>query len=232
VRMFIFRQLVLREYRRLGVTHPLSMWEKPLPKFDAWQTRLTPATDLLKRIASGAVRVRPAVAQLTPNQVVFADGARVDVDAIIFCTGYTVSFPFLDPAGIEVSGDTVKLYQHIFHPSLANLAFIGYCIVTGPLWPVAEMQARWVARVLTGAVTLPPSEQMTQAIELLREKHIRLGAHPMRVQLFEYMEEIAAAIGVRPRLLRHPRRLLRILAGPLTAAQYRLDGPGSSAHPN
>ena len=60
----------------------------------------------------------------------------------------------------------------------------------------------------------------------------KLGAHPMRVQLFEYMEEIAAAIGARPRLLRHPRRLLRLLAGPLTAAQYRLDGPGSSAHLN
>src|SRR6185503_12255239 len=82
-RMAVFRQLVLREYRRLGVAHPLAAWEKPLPKFDAWQTRLTPGTDLLKRIASGAVRVRPAVEELTANQVVFADGARVDAQAII-----------------------------------------------------------------------------------------------------------------------------------------------------
>jgi dimethylaniline monooxygenase (N-oxide forming) / hypotaurine monooxygenase len=72
---------------------------------------------------------------------------------------------------------------------------------------------------------------MMQAIQQQREKHSRLGAHPVRVQLFEYVDEMATAIGVRPRLVRHPRLLLRMLAGPLTAAQYRLDGPGSPARP-
>lgn len=226
VRMYFFRQLVLREYRRMGVNHPLSTLEMPLPKFDVWRTRLTPGSEFLKRIASGAIMIRPAVAQLEADQVVFTDGVRVHADAIIHCTGYTFSFPFLDSSLVEVRGDTVELYQHIFHPTLANLAFIGFCIVTGPLWPVAEMQARWVARVLTGAVQLPSSLQMLQAIQQQPEKHNRLGAHPMRIQLFDYMEQIAKSIGVRPRLLRHPRRLLRLLTGPLTPTQYRLDGPG------
>lgn len=231
VRMYFFRQLVLREYRRLGVSHPLSTLEMPLPKFDVWRTRLTPGSELLKGIARGAIMIRPAVAQLEADQVVFADGVRVHADAIIHCTGYTFNFPFLDSSLVEVRGDTVELYEYVFHPTLANLAFIGFCIVTGPLWPVAEMQARWVARVLTGAVELPSSLQMLQLIQQQREKHIRLGAHPMRVQLFEYMEEIAKSIGVRPRLLRHPRRLLRLLTGPLTPTQYRLDGPGRWEHP-
>lgn len=226
VRMYFFRQLVLREYRRLGVNHPLSTLEMPLPKFDVWRTRLTPGSELLKRMASGAIKSRPAVAQLEADQVVFTDGVRIHADAIIHCTGYTFNFPFLDSSLVEVRGDTVELYQHVFHPTLANLTFIGFCIVTGPLWPIAEMQARWVARVLTGAVQLPSSPQMLQAIQEQREKHIRLGAHPMRVQLFEYMEEVAKSIGVRPRLLRHPRRLLRLLTAPLTPAQYRLDGHG------
>jgi len=230
VRMYFFRQLVLREYRRAGVNHPLSTWAIPLPRFDVWRTRLTPGSELLKCIASGAIIVRPAVTQLEANQVVFADGVRVHADAIIHCTGYTFSFPFLDSALVEVRGDTIELYQHVFHPALANLAFIGFCIVTGPLWPVAEIQARWVARVLTGAVQLPSSPQMLQAIRQQREKHIRIGAHPMRVQLFEYMEEIAKSIGARPRLLRHPRILLRLLTGPLIATQYRLDGPGRWEH--
>jgi dimethylaniline monooxygenase (N-oxide forming) len=230
VRMYFFRQLVLREYRHLGVNHPLSTVEIPLPEFDVWRTRLTPGSELLKRIASGAITVRPAVAQLEADQVVYADGVRVHADAIIHCTGYTFNFPFLDSSLVGVRGDIVELYQHVFHPTLANLAFIGFCIVTGPLWPVAEMQARWAARVFTGAVKLPASPQMVQAIQQQREKQIRLGAHPMRVQLFEYMEAIAKSIGVRPRLLRHPRRLLRLLAGPLTATQYRLDGPGRWKH--
>jgi dimethylaniline monooxygenase (N-oxide forming) len=226
VRMYFFRQLVLREYRRLGVDRPLPTRALPLPKFDVWRTRLTPGSELLRRIVSGAIRVRPALANLEANQVVFVDGARVPADAILQCTGYTLGFPFLDSSLVEVSGDAVELYRHVFHPTQTNLAFIGFCIVTGPLWPVAEMEARWAARVFTGAVKLPASQQMVQAIQEQRDKHIRLGAHPMRVQLFEYMEELAQTIGVRPRLLRHRRLLFRLLAGPLTATQYRLDGPG------
>ena len=226
VRMYIFRQLVLREYRRLGVNHPLSTLERPLPKFDVWRTRLTPGSELLKRIASGAIMIRPAVAQLEADQVVFADGVRIHADAIIQCTGYTFDFPFLDTHHVEVRGDAVELYKHVFHPTLANLAFIGFCIVTGPLWPVAEMQARWVARVLTGAVQLPSSTQMLEAIQRQQKECIRLGTHSLRVQLFEHMEEIAKFIGVRPRLLHHPRRLFQLMTGPLIATQYRLDGPG------
>jgi dimethylaniline monooxygenase (N-oxide forming) len=226
VRMYFFRQLVLREYRRLGVIHLLSTWKMPLPEFDVWRTRLTPGSELLKRIATGAIEVHPAVAQLEGDEVIFVDSVRVRADAIIHCTGYTFDFPFLDSSLVEVQGDTVELYQHVFHPTLVNLAFIGFCIATGPLWTVAEMQARWVARVFAGAVKLPSSLQMLGAIQHQREEHIRLGAHPMRVQLFEYMELIAKSIGVRPRLLRRPRLLLRLLTGPLTASQYRLDGPG------
>jgi dimethylaniline monooxygenase (N-oxide forming) len=225
VRMYFFRQLVLREYRCLGVNHPLSTLERPLPKFDVWRTRLTPGSELLKRIASGAIMIRPAVAQLEADQVVFKDGVRIHADAIIHCTGYTFDFPFLDKHLVEVRGDAVELYQHVFHPTLANLAFIGFCIVTGPLWPVAEMQARWVARVLTGAVQIPSSTQMLEAIQRQQKECIRLGTPPY-VQLFEHMEEIAKFIGVRPRLLHHPRRLFRLMTGPLIATQYRLDGPG------
>jgi dimethylaniline monooxygenase (N-oxide forming) len=226
VRMYLFRQLVLREYRRLGVNFRLPARALPLPKFDVWRTRLTPGSEVLKRIAAGAIVVRPAIARLEANQVVFVDGARGHADAILHCTGYTLGFPFLDSSLVEVKGDVVELYRHVFHPTLANLAFIGFCIVTGPLWPVAEMQARWVARVFTGAAQLPASPQIVLTIQQQREKHMRLGAHPMRVQLLEYMDEIGKLIGVRPRLLRHPRLLLQLLAGPLTATQYRLDGPG------
>jgi dimethylaniline monooxygenase (N-oxide forming) len=41
------------------------------------------------------------------------------------------------------------------------------------------------------------------------------------------MDEVATLIGVRPRLWRRPRLLPALLLGPATAAQYRLDGPGS-----
>ena len=51
-------------------------------------------------------------------------------------------------------------------------------------------------------------------------------AHPLRVQHLDYMDALTKQFGVVPKLLRHPRLIVPLLAGPLVAAQYRLDGPG------
>jgi dimethylaniline monooxygenase (N-oxide forming) len=67
---------------------------------------------------------------------------------------------------------------------------------------------------------------MSAAISRRRARQKKLGSPPMRVQPMEYMDTLAGEIGARPRLLRHPLLLRHLLAGPLTAAQYRLDGSG------
>src|SRR5258706_8638644 len=53
MRMFFFRQLLLREYRRAGVNiQHLHSQGLPLPEFDLWRARLTPSNDLLPRMQS------------------------------------------------------------------------------------------------------------------------------------------------------------------------------------
>jgi dimethylaniline monooxygenase (N-oxide forming) len=222
--MRLFQHLVVRVYRRLGI--PDSIWRPITPDFDVWRSRLTVGSELLPQIAAGRVTVHSDVAQVEGSQVIFEDGTRTQVDTIICCTGYSLSFPFLDETIIKPIGDTIDLYQHVFHPDVPNLAFIGQCIVTGPLFPVAELQARWVARVLAGKVGLPAPTSMHRQIHEQQRAATRRGAHPLRVQLLDYMDALANQIGVAPKLLRHPRLLVPLLAGPLLAAQYRLDGPG------
>jgi dimethylaniline monooxygenase (N-oxide forming) len=227
-RMVIFRQLVLNEYRRMGFSAGKIASALLLPEFDVWRARLTPGTQVLKQILSGAIRMRPEIARIETDGVRFVDDTFVPADTIIGCTGYTLRFPFLHPSIAKVEGDAVELYKHVFSPSQRNLAFVGLCIVTGPLFPVVEMQARWVARVFAGVTTLPPSSARIQAVKRQRMMHQRLGAHPMRVQLADYMDELALQIKARPRLFLHPRLIRRLLLGPLVAAQYRLDGTGKS----
>ncbi|MCI0398194.1 MAG: NAD(P)-binding domain-containing protein [Chloroflexi bacterium] len=225
-RMFFFRHLVLREYRRMGFDWKLLAPARTMPVFDVLRARPVPGSELLRCIAAGAVTVRPEVARLEPHQVVFVDGVPAPVDTIVYCTGYGPGFSFLDPSLIQVSGDSVVLYKHVFPSHLPNLAFISLCTVAGPLLPVAEIQSRWAARVFAGKVRLPPPAEMEATIRRQWAKQLRQGIHPMRVQLLDYMDEVARVIGVRPSLLRHPRLIPRLVAGPLTAAQYRLDGPG------
>ncbi len=226
VRMVLFRRLILRAYRQMSINDPSDSWGFPVSEFDVWRARLTPDSEILSRIMSGAIVARPKITQLQRNHVVFADGNRAHADALVYCTGYTVTFPFLDDSIIQPAGDTVDLYKHVFHPNFSNLAFIGYCIVGGPLLPVAELQARWVGRVFAGAGRLPSSMQMWEEVRRRRALCTQKGAHLMRVQLLDYMDDVARTIGVQPKLRRHPKLILRLLLGPLTAAQYRLEGPG------
>lgn len=227
LRLFLFSRLLLFEYRRMGVTpRQLQAQGLPLPPFDLWSARLTPCTDLLQRIQSGAIEVKPRITQLEGQQVRFADGSAVEADAVVCCTGYALRFPFLPDALLEIKQNGVELYKHVFHPNVPTLAFVGLCNVAGSTFPVVEIQGRWVARVLVGSEHLPLREEMHSAIERYRAHPSHCSPVPMHVQLLEYVEDIAGILGVRPRIWRHPGAVPRWFLGPFSAAYYRLDGPG------
>ncbi|CAO1948554.1 unnamed protein product [Urochloa humidicola] len=101
------------------------------------------------------------------GQVTFADGSCVVADSIIYCTGYDLSFPFLDTGGLVTVDDNrvSPLFEHTFPPALApSLSFVGLPrLVVFPQF--FEVQARWVAQVLSGRQPLPEEEEMLRAAE-------------------------------------------------------------------
>ncbi|KAG6526728.1 hypothetical protein ZIOFF_016729 [Zingiber officinale] len=107
--------------------------------------------------------------------VLFADGSSVVADIILYCTGYSYSFPFLDTKGvIHVDENRIgPLYEHTFPPSLApSLSFVGI-----PnkfiIFRFFESQGRWIAQVLSGKRKLPSADEMMKAIEEV-ERHQEL----------------------------------------------------------
>jgi hypothetical protein len=89
----------------------------------------------------------------TDGRVVFADGSTIVADAVIYCTGYDYSFPFLDTGGLVTVDDSRvgPLYEHTFPPALApSLSFVGVPKMVAAVPRFYEAQARWVARVLSG----------------------------------------------------------------------------------
>jgi dimethylaniline monooxygenase (N-oxide forming) len=228
LRMSLFADLILSEYRRLGITRKLLQQRGlVLPPFDLWRTRLTPCNaDFLQQIQRGAIAVKPRVSRLSGQQVCFADGSAVEADTLICCTGYELRFPFLSETLLAVEHNRVALYKFVFHPDLPTLAFVGICTVLGSHIPVAEIQARWVAGVLAGRLLLPSTQEMHAEIERFRAHPSHQSPVALLVDPLEYVDEIAKCLGVRPHLWRHPRELPRWVLGPFSAAHYRLDGPG------
>lgn len=72
----------------------------------------------------------PNIQQLhADGSVSLVDGSHITgVDVVLFCTGFSYSFPFLEGTGlVSVQDNRVgPLYQHVFPPSVApTLSFVG-----------------------------------------------------------------------------------------------------------
>ncbi|XP_004706910.1 flavin-containing monooxygenase 5-like [Echinops telfairi] len=206
------------------------------PQHRALSQQPTISDDLPNHIISGKVQVKPNVKEFTETDAVFDDGTREEkIDVVIFATGYTFSFPFLDGL-IEVTNNEVSLYKLMFPPDLEKptLAVIGLIQPLGIVLPIAELQARWATRVFKGLSKLPAVKNMLAEIDqrkrTMEKQYVKTPRHTIQVDYIKYMDEIATLVGVKPNLLSlflsDPKLAMEVFFGPCTPYQYRLRGPG------
>jgi dimethylaniline monooxygenase (N-oxide forming) len=175
--------------------------------------------------------LKPALTALTRDAARFRDGTTFDADAVILCTGFRSSFPFLN---LDVS-DSRTLFKNTFHietgPSLALIGLVRPAVGNIPV--IAEAQARWFALLCSGKRELPSQESMRAESERdagLHRQTFRWHSDrlPQLVDFTSFMDDIAARIGCKPSaraLWRRPALMRAVYTGPFTAHQYRLRGP-------
>ncbi|XP_033920290.1 dimethylaniline monooxygenase [N-oxide-forming] 5-like isoform X2 [Melopsittacus undulatus] len=140
------------------------------PKHRVLDQHPTINDDLPNRIISGRVLVKPNIQEFTETSVIFEDGTREDIDAVVFATGYVFSFPFLEGC-VKVVENQIPLYKFVFPPDLEKptLAFIGLIQPLGAIMPISELQCRWATRIFKGLNKLPPRHCMEADIKEKRE---------------------------------------------------------------
>ncbi|KAE8693783.1 repetitive proline-rich cell wall protein 1-like [Hibiscus syriacus] len=142
---------------------------------------------------------------LKDGKVVFQDGSIVDADVIIHCTGYKYHYPFLKSNGIVTVDDNRvgPMYKHVFPPSLAPwLSFVGLNN-RAVVFRVMELQARWVAKVLSGTVELPSEEAMAVSVEEHYSEMEKAGVpkrhtHSLMMEEVEYVTWLATQLNIKP----------------------------------
>ncbi|KAK6789948.1 hypothetical protein RDI58_013748 [Solanum bulbocastanum] len=139
------------------------------------------------------------------GEVTFLDGSSIHADIILHCTGYIYDFPFLETNGIVSVNDEGRvvgpLYKHVFPPKLSPCLSFVSIPYQGIVFQMFELQAKWIAQVLSGKVLLPSEEQMLADIEdhnrQLEEAGIpKRHTHRLHPYEMEYMDGIAAQIGM------------------------------------
>jgi cation diffusion facilitator CzcD-associated flavoprotein CzcO len=190
--------------------------------------------DFIESILSGSLQPIPVpVARLEEHAVVFADGTRLELDAVILCTGYEENSPPTFMTTISVP-DVRALYKHMIHPDLGpRFAFIGWARpAQGGVPTCSEMQARYFSLLCSGRRSLPDRPTLEALIAKDRRFeetsfHAAKGVRTL-CNYTPYVDSIAELIGCKPRLMRlllRPRLLYKVLCASNVGAMYRLVGP-------
>ncbi|KAM6219307.1 flavin-containing monooxygenase 1 isoform 2-T2 [Rhynchocyon petersi] len=192
--------------------------------------------ELPGRIITGKVLIKPNVKKVKENSVIFNNTTEEPIDIIVFATGYTFAFPFLDESTVKVEDGQASLYKYIFpsHLQKSTLAFIGLIKPLGSMIPTGETQARWAVRVFKGVNTLPPPSVMIKEVNARKQnKPTGFGlcyCKALQSDYIPYIDELLANIDAKPNLLSmlltDPRLALTIFFGPCSPYQFRLTGPG------
>ncbi|WP_283136286.1 flavin-containing monooxygenase [Rhizohabitans arisaemae] len=151
------RQVLLERVLRT-IVGPPQHYGLPAPRHGLLAAHPTLSDSLLARITHGEITPAPGIRALDGDAVVFDDGARREIDLIVWCTGYEVTIPYLRPEQIPGSPEAMTLYLKIFPPDAEGLYFAGYTQSTGSAFPVGEAQARLIAAHVAGAYRLPPRQ--------------------------------------------------------------------------
>jgi len=90
----------------------------PTPNHNFLDAHPTVSSELLGRLGAGDAVAKGDVAELLGDRVRFADGSIEPFDAIVYATGYNVSFPFFDPDFLSAPDNVLPLYKRMLKPGL------------------------------------------------------------------------------------------------------------------
>jgi cation diffusion facilitator CzcD-associated flavoprotein CzcO len=184
-------------YKRLIDQVQGSMEDYGLPKPDhrLGEAHPTISSDLLPRIGHGRIKPKPNIERLDGDRVRFSDGSSEEIDTIVYCTGYRISFPFLAPDLVDTAQNRVPLFHRVVHADRPGLYFIGLVQPLGAIMPIAEAQSEWIADVLEGKVELPAADEMKRVTEredeLVRKRYVASTRHTIQVDFYPYMRTLA-----------------------------------------
>ncbi len=167
----------------------------PEPDHRLLEAHPTVSSELLPRIGHGDIAVKPNIDRFAGDRTVrFADGSEEQVDLVIYCTGYRIEFPFLDQCVFAAVDNRMPLYRRVVSVESPGLYFIGFIQPLGPIMPLAEAQAEWVADVLAGRAALPVDAEMREEIaeydRWLKKRFVASKRHTIEVDFYPYLREI------------------------------------------
>jgi hypothetical protein len=167
----------------------------PKPDHKLFEAHPTVSSELLPRLGHGDIAAKPNIDRFTGGRTVrFVDGSEEEIDLVVYCTGYKITFPFFRPEVLSAPDNKLPLFRRVVPVERPGLYFIGFIQPLGPIMPLAEAQAEWVADLLSGRARLPEPATMRGEIaveeEKQRKRFVASKRHTVEVDFYPYLREI------------------------------------------
>jgi len=185
---------VMKRQLKVAVGEPTD-YGLPKPDHKLLEAHPTVSSEFLPRLGHGDITAKPNIDRFTGGRWVrFVDGSEEEVDLVVYCTGYKITFPFFRPEVLQAPDNRLPLYRRVVSVERPGLYFIGFIQPLGPIMPLAEAQAEWVADVLAGRAALPAPAEMQREIaveeERQRKRFVASKRHTVEVDFYPYLREI------------------------------------------
>ena len=182
--------------RMLGLTAgDMTAYGLPRPDHKLLEAHPTVSAELLSRLGHGDIEVKPNIERFAGGRRVrFTDGSEEEVDLVVYCTGYRITFPFFDEGLVSAADNRLPLYRRVVSVEHPGLYFIGFIQPLGAIMPLAEAQAEWVGDLLGGRGTLPSPREMQAEIASeeakMRRRYVASKRHTIQVDFQPYLRQI------------------------------------------
>ena len=200
--------------RKLGLSIARSMIKRaigtmedyglPRPDHEPLEAHPSVSGEFLTRAGCGDIKFKPNIKALEGRRVRFEDDSVEEVDAIIYATGYKISFPFFDDPDLSPDAEhRCPLFKRMMKPEVPNLFFMGLAQPLPTLVNFAEQQAKLAAAYLTGRYRPPSPAEMARITR--RDEAFHLGPyykaarHTIQVDFAHYCADLAKEIALGAR---------------------------------
>lgn len=167
--------------KRVGLKNPHEKFHQRHP---------TVSQEVHNRLIHGDIIPKGNIKRLMGDSVEFEDGSVEKVDAIIYATGYNITFPFFDESFIAAEQNSIPLWMRMFDPAHKNLAFIALVQPVCAMMPIAELQANFVADYVIGEVALPNKDDMIKEMaaydQMMKDNYTSSLSHTIQIDCPEY----------------------------------------------
>ncbi len=193
---------------------------------------LTKSDVFLNDIIHGRLEIKKdEIDYLTKNSVVTKRGETIEADVIVLNTGYKTTFDYF-AQGKDFENPR-NLFKHMIHPKHGLLiSLVGWARPTqGGLPACSEIQARYLAQVLSGHKKLPGVKKMNTIISRDRHFNEQFFSDSVNIKSLvnyhDFMNDMSKLVGCRPKYfnIRDFSFSAKLFFGSHLPVFYRLNDP-------